>query len=224
MPTAQPTPRNSRKKKPAITVPLADKAYIAIKKMILTHQLTPGEHINVAILCETLSLGRSPIHLAIHRLDREGLVEILPRKGILVKAETLDGFLDLIASRQLVEPYLTGLAVEHSTPELLSRLKQLIEAGKERHRNNDRYGAMEIDRLFHQTLYEAANNKLLADFAAQLLDRSVRLWFRPLTDRSEPANTDELERLYAEIERGDKDAAIQRMQEHIGSIQQKYLG
>ncbi len=204
-------------------MPLADKAYMGIKKMILAHELTPGDHVNVALLCDKLSLGRSPIHLAIHRLDKEGLVEILPRKGILVKAETLDGFRDLIASRQLVEPYLAGLAVEHSTPDLLSKLRRLIEAGKERHASDDRHGAMEIDRLFHQTLYEAANNKLLADFASHLLDRSVRLWFKSPADKNEPTNTSELEILYTAIERGDKAAAVQFMQDHINSIQRKFL-
>src|SRR5574344_1535579 len=90
----------------SLSLPLAEKAYIAIKKMILENELKPGDQINVAQLCTLLSIGRSPIHQAIHRLDREGLVAILPRKGILIKAETIDSFLSLIDSRLLVEPYL----------------------------------------------------------------------------------------------------------------------
>lgn len=216
-----------RKKAGTETVPaasLGEQAYVAIKRMILTRQLNPGDQVNVAQLSEQLELGRNPIHLAIHRLDREGLVAIMPRKGILVKAETLDSFLELIAARQLVEPYLTGLAVERATPELLEKLQQLLDKGWEHHKAQNRLGSMEIDRLFHQTLYESSGNDILAEFASRLLDRSMRLWFRPAATAPATPNIAELQTLFETLGRGDKEAAIKQMAEHIGSVQRKYLG
>ena len=76
-----------------------------------TQELKAGDQINVTPLSEQLALGRSPVHMAIHRLDREGLVDILPRKGILVRSETLESFFELINARLLVEPYLVELLV-----------------------------------------------------------------------------------------------------------------
>lgn len=207
----------------APTASLGEQAYVAIKRLILTRELKPGDQVNVAQLSRQLDLGRNPIHLAIHRLNREGLLAIIPRKGILIKAETLDSFLELTESRQLIEPYLTGLAVDRATPELLAKLEQLLETGWERHLAQDRLGSMEVDRLFHQTLYESAGNSILAEFAARLLDRSMRLWFRPVASDTAKPNIAELADLFETIKRGDKDAAIYQMKEHIGSIQRKYL-
>jgi len=203
---------------------LGEQAYVAVKKLILSHALRPGEHINVAQLCERLGLGRSPVHLATHRLAREGLVEILPRKGMLVKAETLDGFLELIAARQLVEPFLTGLAVDNMRPEIVEQLQALVATGWERYRQKDHQGGMEVDRRFHHLLYDTAGNRTLAEFAALLLDRSMLLWFRPKVDAAERANVAELEDLLDCIRRGDREGAVRTMEAHVGSIRRKYLG
>ncbi|MFT0849218.1 GntR family transcriptional regulator [Achromobacter sp. F4_2707] len=205
------------------TASLGEQAYIAFKRLILTRDLKPGEHVNVAQLSEQLGLGKNPIHLAAHRLAREGLVEILPRKGILVRAETLDSFLELIAARELVEPYLTAEAVDYLTPEVVERLEALIERGWRLQEAGDRLGAMEVDRLFHQTVYAAANNELLADFAGQLLDRSMRLWFTPAPDSSEPSNMEQLATLLETMKRKDKQATAEQMKAHIGSIRKKFL-
>ena len=120
----RPSPSASKREP---TAPLGEQAYVAFKRLILTRELKPGEHVNVAQLSEQLGLGKNPIHLAAHRLAREGLVEILPRKGILVRAETLDSFLELIAARELVEPYLTAEAIEYMTPEIFEQLDALVE-------------------------------------------------------------------------------------------------
>lgn len=202
---------------------LGEQAYVAFKRLILSRELKPGEHVNVARLSERIGLGKNPIHLAAHRLDREGLVEIIPRKGILIRAETLDSFLDLISARQLIEPYLAAEAVDRLTPEVLKRLDALIEKGWALHHGGDRLGGMEVDRLFHQTVYEASGNDLLSEFATQLLDRSMRLWFKPAAPNEEAPNIEQLETLLETMKRGDKEATAAQMKAHIGSIRRKFL-
>jgi len=63
---------------------LTDKAYKQLEEMIVTLQLEPGSVLAEADLGQRLHIGRTPIREALHRLAREGLVTILPRKGILV--------------------------------------------------------------------------------------------------------------------------------------------
>ena len=63
---------------------LTDKAYIQLEEMIVTLQLAPGQVLSESELGEQLEIGRTPIREALQRLAREGLVTILPRKGILV--------------------------------------------------------------------------------------------------------------------------------------------
>src|SRR5690606_39234299 len=186
-------------------------------------ELLAGEQINVAMLAEQLGLGQSPMHMAMHRLDREGLIAIIPRKGILVKTETVESFLELIAARQLVEPHLTGQAVDRMRPELLAQLEALIEQGWEHHHKNDRLGSMQVDRPFHQTLYDASGNSILSAFAGQLLDRSMVLWFRAPKGHDKQPNVAELKTLLDAIKNNDKAAAMAVMSEHIASVQEKYF-
>lgn len=205
-------------------LPLGEQAYLGIKKMILENELKAGDHVNVSQLSERLSLGRSPIHLALHRLDQEGLIEILPRKGILVKGETLDSFLDLIAARELVEPFLAAQAAALATPALISSLEELITLGWTCYESGDRQGSMEIDRRFHKALYDAAGNQLLSDFASQLLDRSMLLWFKPSIGGGLQPNVKELEILLEAIKARDPECAAQKMNDHVGSIRNKFIG
>ncbi|MEE3092729.1 MAG: GntR family transcriptional regulator, partial [Pseudomonadota bacterium] len=63
---------------------LSDQAYEGLEEMIVTLHLEPGAVLSEAELSEQLGIGRTPIREALQRLAREGLVLILPRKGILV--------------------------------------------------------------------------------------------------------------------------------------------
>jgi len=211
------------KKAATLKQPLSEQAYIAIKQMILSMALRPGDYVSVGQLSERLSLGRSPVHAAIHRLDREGLLEILPRKGIIVKAETASSFIELVNARLLVEPYLTGLTAERADTRLIADLKALITAGKKLEKAGDREGGMRVDRLFHQRIYESSGNKMLSAFAVQLLDRSLRLWFVPLfDDREKRSNIGELEDIFLSIKARDRNGAARKVQVHIGALRKKF--
>jgi DNA-binding GntR family transcriptional regulator len=83
---------------------------------------------------------------------------------------------------------------------------------------------MEADRLFHHTLYEAAGNRTLADFASLLLDRSMLLWFRPRNIDVATVNVTELETILDGFLSGDKTTVVTHMEEHILSVRAKYLG
>ena len=63
---------------------LTDRAYVALEEMICTLQLEPGEVLSEGALSETLGIGRTPVREALQRLAREGLVPVLPRRGVLV--------------------------------------------------------------------------------------------------------------------------------------------
>ena len=71
---------------PAPKTSLGEEAYEAIKWRILKMEIAPGTFLNVQELANALSLGRSPVHYAVLRLQHDGLLEVLPRKGIVVRA------------------------------------------------------------------------------------------------------------------------------------------
>ncbi len=63
---------------------LTDRAYKRVEELVVTLQLEPGSVLSESALAQDLGIGRTPIREALQRLTREGLVVILPRKGILV--------------------------------------------------------------------------------------------------------------------------------------------
>ena len=69
---------------------LSDVAYEKIKHRIITLAFRPGEHLNEARVCDALDIGRTPVHQAFCRLALEGMVEIIPRKGVIVRPVSLN--------------------------------------------------------------------------------------------------------------------------------------
>ena len=84
-------------------VTLTDKAYAQIEEQIVTLQLPPGTVLSELVLADRLGIGRTPIREALHRLSRDGLVNILPRRGVLVSEIDLRSQLRLLEVRRELE-------------------------------------------------------------------------------------------------------------------------
>src|SRR5258706_16306297 len=78
---------------------LTDRAYSKLEELIVTLQLAPGEIVSEAALSRQLRIGRTPIREALHRLARERLVNILPRRGLTVSEINLGAQLRLLEVR-----------------------------------------------------------------------------------------------------------------------------
>lgn len=78
-----PARQNRRKPVAGADQSLTAVAYARLEELIVTLQLAPGEVVSEAVLGEKLGIGRTPIREALHRLARERLVTILPRRGII---------------------------------------------------------------------------------------------------------------------------------------------
>src|SRR5262245_26168466 len=93
---------------------LRNEAYDAIKRRIITCAFRPGEYINELQLSSLLEIGRTPVHQALDRLMVEGMVEVIPRKGVMVKPVSLNEMLQVIEVRLINEPFGARIAAEHA--------------------------------------------------------------------------------------------------------------
>src|SRR6478672_2854970 len=84
---------------------LRDEAYGAIKHRIITCEFRPGEYVNELQLSALLKIGRTPVHQALDRLMVEGMVEVIPRKGVIVRPVSLNEVLQIIEVRLINEPF-----------------------------------------------------------------------------------------------------------------------
>jgi DNA-binding GntR family transcriptional regulator len=201
-------------------VSLLEQAYDEIKHRIITCRYRPGEVLSEADISANLKIGRTPIHQAIHKLTKDELISILPRKGVMVRPVSIDEAIEIIGIRLLTEGYCARLAAERADESELRQLEQILHSCEEAIEKRDVEKLMLLDREFHDTLARAAKNKALADTLKNFHERSLRFWFISLRDRDHhrPVLTQHRAILDA-LRRRDPDAAENAMREHIRAFQ-----
>lgn len=197
---------------------LRDTAYEEIKRRIITLAYQPGAYINEAGVCQDLQIGRTPVHMALERLAIEGMVEVVPRKGVIVRPISVDEIRSIVEARLLNEPAAARLAAVRATGEELERLQMIVEQARATPPHNTEI-LMELDRQLHATLADATRNRVLGQILNTLHERSLRHWFVSLSDtRHEEKVADEHEDIVAAIASRDPDRAEQAMRDHIDSF------
>ena len=96
---------------------LTDRAYRLVEELIVTLALPPETILSEQSLAARLGIGRTPIREALQRLARDGLVVILPRRGILVSQINLKTQMRLLEVRRELERLMARGAAERATPE-----------------------------------------------------------------------------------------------------------
>jgi DNA-binding GntR family transcriptional regulator len=199
---------------------LLDRAYNQIKFRIITCRYRPGEVLGEAAISTELKIGRTPVHQAIHRLMMDGLVSIMPRKGIMVRPISIDEAMEIISVRLITECYCARLAADRAHDSELKHLRAILESAEKIMQKRDVEQMMLLDREFHNTLAHAARNTVLAEVLRNLHERSLRLWFISLRDPNHHRNVLMQHRaIVAALESRQPDAAETAMREHILAFQ-----
>jgi DNA-binding GntR family transcriptional regulator len=195
---------------------LADKAYHAIRGLIVSLELAPGALIDERELIERLEIGRTPVREALRRLAQEQLVEVYPRRGMFVTPVDARALARLSEVRAVLEPEAARLAAERASDadreELGLLLSELEGGGSE---------LIDLDERIHRAVYRAAHNELLQTTLEQYYTLALRIWSIAL-DRAH-----ELEEAVAEhralleaIHDGDGDRAAATMRAHVENFEQ----
>ena len=195
-----------------------------LKEAVTTLAYKPGEYLNTASLMDELALGRTPINHALHRLATEGLVQIIPRKGVMVSPLSIDDALELIDVRVANESLCSRLAAARITKPQLQRLRDLAREFDDAASRRNLTEVMNLDRLFHEQIASVAGNQTLAEILKVLHARSQRFWAISLTAEG---HLSEVQAEHADIikamAKNDAEAAAAAVQEHVFSFQRALL-
>src|SRR5699024_9208535 len=104
-------------------LPLRDVVFNTLRQAILRGELKPGERLMEIHLANRLGVSRTPIREAIRKLELEGLVVMIPRRGAIVASITEKDLKDVLEVRRTLEIMAGEIACERITPELLEQLK-----------------------------------------------------------------------------------------------------
>lgn len=198
---------------------LRDEAYELIKQRIIMCAFRPGEALSEAQVAASLGLGRTPVRQAFDRLMRDGLVEVLPRKGIIVRPISEDEVRDMVDVRLLNEGFCARLAAERSDPATIAALVENVRRGGIAASEGNVTVLMSLDREFHATISAGARNVVLGDILKNLHERAQRVWFVSLRDASHHRRVvDEHATILEALRARDPDAAEEATRAHILSF------
>jgi DNA-binding GntR family transcriptional regulator len=157
---------------------MTDQAYRLLEERIVTLQIPPGEFLSEYALAVQLGLGRTPIREALQRLAREGLVVVLPRRGILVSEADPKEQLLVLEVRREVERLLSRAAASRATKEQRARFREIAAGMDQASRSNDDIAFMRLDRDLNLLIVEAAHNQYAARAMRLLQGLSRRFWYQ----------------------------------------------
>jgi len=199
---------------------LAERAYYAIRDMIVSLELPPGAVLHESSLMEKLGMGRTPIREAVRMLAQDNLVEVFPRRGVFVTRIDIGDLASLAEVREELEGYAARLAAERATDDDRRRLAELIDECT-RKDELDRRGLIDLDRRIHDCVYRCTHNRFLAATLDDYYVLALRIWFLALerVERLDQAVSEHRE-LLAAIGARDGDRAEQAMRRHVQGFEQ----
>lgn len=169
------TPKGSRRGSARET--LTEQAYRLIEEQIVTLRLRPGDVLSEQMLSAMFKIGRTPIREALQRLAREGLITILPRKGILVSDINPRNQLLVLEVRREIERLLSRAGAERASKDQREQLLDIAQGMDRAAKTNDDISFMRLDRELNRLMIEAAHNDYAARSMKLLQGLSRRFWY-----------------------------------------------
>ncbi len=199
---------------------LSEKAYSLIKEKVVTLELPPSAVIDEQMLMQELELGRTPIREALQRLDSEGLVNVVPRRGTFVSDISITDLQKIFELRIVLEGFCARMAAQRITQDQLERIEVVLR-DLEDLQDGSSTALMTIDKRFHRLLYRAAGNEFLTEVLDRLYDFSLRLWYLVLGSLDDVRHSIEQHHQMVEALRArDAERAEALVQAHIVEFQQ----
>lgn len=154
--------------------PLREIVFETLREAIINAVLKPGERLMEIQLAEEMGVSRTPVREAIRKLELEGFVVMIPRKGAYVAGISMKDIADVFEIRTALESLAAGLAAERITEEELEQLERILVKIGECVKNNDLELLIEIDTEFHDTLFKASRNERLVQIVSNLREQIQR--------------------------------------------------
>lgn len=155
-------------------LPLRDVVFHTLRQEILRGELRPGERLMEVQLANKLGVSRTPIREAIRKLELEGLVVMIPRRGAIVAEITEKSMRDVLEVRRALEVLAVQLACQRITDEQIAQLKHASKDFAAVLNSDDVTKIAEADVKFHDIIYMATDNRRLIQLLNNLREQMYR--------------------------------------------------
>lgn len=151
-------------------------AYARLEEMIVTLELAPGEVVSEAILSNQIGIGTTPIREALHRLSREYLVQIIPRRGVVVTTLDVRLQLEVLETRRELDRLLASAAARRATHVDKAAFHELLNPTQKAASAHNVREFLRLDVQLNTLLARAARNSVAASTVSTLHAVSRRFW------------------------------------------------
>ncbi len=241
-----PSPRSSRRSRPAAKRPKAgpaagaaaqvlplftaeraagaaasadDRIYATIHEAVLDHRLPPGTKLKEVALADLFGVTRAGIRKVLARLAHTRLVDLRPNRGAIVASPTIAESRDLFAARGAIESAIVDSLARSNTRDQVRELRTLIRAEHEAYERDDARQGLKLSIEFHRVLARMAGNAVLAEFLDQLVSRTPLVVLAHQGQVADPScSNDEHSQIVDAIAAGDAARAVASMRGHLDAL------
>ena len=197
-------------------LPLRDVVFKTLRQGILTGELKPGERLMEIHLANKLGVSRTPIREAIRKLELEGLVTMIPRRGAEVAQITEKSMKDVLEVRKVLDNLSVELACDRITEEEKEQLKNACMDFEDAVKTGDFSMIAKTDVAFHDIIVGATRNIRLSQMVNNLAEQMYRYRFEYIKDSSQHNRlVQEHKEICDGIVDGEKEKALGAIEAHI---------
>ena len=198
---------------------LVDVAYDTLHRAIVCNELKPGTALSEGALSEQLGISRTPIREALKKLEDEGLVRIVPRRGAFVTDLSAEDVVAIYQLREALECYAVQFVPAYGDPAVLDGLAAEVAQGPAWLESNDVDRINDLDIRLHRFVAQSSHNLLIVRLVDQLLHQVQRLrYMTPSVPGRLVQQMEEHRRIIAGLKSGDVDKAQEALREHLQAV------
>jgi len=154
--------------------PLREVIFTTLREAIIMGELKPGQRLMEVQLAEKMGVSRTPVREAIRKLELEGLVNMIPRKGAHVARLSIKDIIDVLEVRASLDGLATALAAERITDDELRELKHVLTQFENYVEKDNLSNIIKKDVEFHDVIYRASKNDRLIQIVNNLREQVYR--------------------------------------------------
>lgn len=158
--------------------PARERVYAYVREQILRGAILGGSFVEEEAISRVMGVSRTPVREAFHRLAAEKFIDLLPRRGALVRQVTAQELADLYETRRMIEGYAIARICREKIPaidQMRPILNELDHAAEQ-----DHFPRVELNRAFHFAMVAAVGNEVLSELYQSLGSRQQRVAMRAI--------------------------------------------
>ncbi len=199
--------------------PLREIVFENLREAILEGRLEPGQRMMEIQLAEQLGVSRTPVREAIRKLELEGLVIMIPRKGAYVADVSIKDILEVLEIRAILEGLAASLAATRMSDEEIDELEMISYQFKKCYQKDDIEGMIEKDVEFHDRIFNSARNEKLNHIVQGLREQIYRFRVTYISEYNKAKElVEEHENILEAISQRDAEKANEYALKHIENL------